>query len=70
MKTYEDYDRFMPENAKQGHLFDPYLPVKEVRALLDEVKGHLVWMPSDFLKNVEMAESGLAVNSWTESIYT
>jgi hypothetical protein len=29
-----------------------------------------VWMPLDFLRDAEMAEKGLQVNSWTESVYT
>lgn len=71
VKTWKDYDRFLPKtDIKQGHLFDPYAPVADVRAALDQIKGHLVWMPLDFLKDIEMAEKGLAVNAWTESIYT
>ncbi|KAI9839093.1 MAG: hypothetical protein M1837_002232 [Sclerophora amabilis] len=71
IKTFEDYDKFFPSDSiKQGHLFDPYMPVADVRAKLDQIKGHLVWMPLDFLKDAELAETGLQVNSWTESIYT
>ncbi|KAJ5232106.1 hypothetical protein N7468_005062 [Penicillium chermesinum] len=71
IKTFEDYDRFYPRGAcKQGHLFDPYMPVKEVREKLDRIKGHLVWLPLEFLKEAEMAEPGLAVNQITVSIYT
>ena len=55
---------------KQGHLFDPYMPVAEVRSKLDQIKGHLVWMPLDFLKDAEMAERGLTLNAYTESVYT
>ncbi len=70
VKTFEDYDKFLPKTeTKQGHLFDQYMPATEVRSLLDQIKGHLVWMPLDFLKDDEMAEPGLQVNSWTESIY-
>jgi phospholipase D1/2 len=46
------------------------MPPEEVRAKLDKIKGHLVWMPLEFLKDAEMAEIGLRINSWTESIYT
>ena len=46
------------------------MEAKEVRSKLDQIKGHLVWMPLDFLKDVEMAEKGLQVNSYTESVYT
>ncbi|KAI9756547.1 MAG: Bifunctional dehydrogenase and ferrochelatase [Chaenotheca gracillima] len=71
IKTFEDYDHFMPHKGiKQGHLYDPYMPVADVRAKLDQIRGHLVWMPLDFLKDAELAEKGLQVNQWTESIYT
>ena len=46
------------------------MPAEEVRQKLDQIKGHLVWMPLDFLKDAEMAEKGLQVNVYTESIYT
>ena len=42
----------------------------EVRTKLDQIKGHLVWMPLDFLKDSDMAERGLQVNAYTESVYT
>jgi phospholipase D1/2 len=64
--TFEEYDHFAPRKTiKQGHLHDPFLPVHIVRENLDQVKGHLVWMPLDFLKNAEMAEPGLSVNQIT-----
>lgn len=66
IKTFEDYEQFFPRGAKQGHLFDPYLPAAEVREKLDRIKGHLVWLPLDFLRDAEMAEPGLAVNQITE----
>ncbi|KAI9696723.1 MAG: hypothetical protein M1836_005085 [Candelina mexicana] len=71
IKTFDDYQAFLPKNnIKQGHLQDPYMPVQEVRQKLDQIKGHLVWMPLEFLKDAEMAEKGLQVNAYTESIYT
>ncbi|KAL2825272.1 hypothetical protein BDW59DRAFT_146321 [Aspergillus cavernicola] len=71
IKTFEDYDRYRGTGAyKQGHLYDPFIPVQEVREKLDKIKGHLVWMPLDFLNGAEMAEPGLQVNQITESIYT
>jgi phospholipase D1/2 len=42
------------------------MPVKDVREKLDQIKGHLVWLPLDFLRDAEMAEPGLAVNQITE----
>ncbi|KAL4784056.1 hypothetical protein BJX76DRAFT_328174 [Aspergillus varians] len=71
VKTFEEYDSYRPKDGcKLGHLYDPFVPVKEVREKLDKIKGHLVWMPLDFLKDAEMAEPGLQVNQITESIYT
>ncbi|KAF2450253.1 phospholipase D/nuclease [Karstenula rhodostoma CBS 690.94] len=73
--TFEDYDKFTPnpktdKEHKQGHLYDLSRPVEEVRRELDRVQGHLVWMPLKFLENAPMAEKGLQVNAYTESIYT
>lgn len=67
IKTFEDYDQFTPRKERlQGHLHDPYRPVEDVRRKLDEIRGHLVWMPLDFLRDAEMAEPGLMVNQITE----
>jgi phospholipase D1/2 len=71
IKTFEDYDRYMPsKGVKQGHIFDQFMPPEDIRRKLDDIKGHLVWMPMDFLKDAEMAERGLQVNALTESVYT
>jgi hypothetical protein len=43
------------------------IPPEEIRAKLDQIKGHLVWMPLEFLKDASMAETGLQVNQFTES---
>ena len=52
----------MPQQGvKQGHLFDKFTPVEDVKAQLDQIKGHLVWMPLRFLENAQMAEKGLQV---------
>jgi len=70
--TFDDYEKFLPRGAgrKQGHLFDEYMPVDDVKHQLDRIKGHLVWMPLEFLREAQMAEKGLALNAYTESIYT
>ena len=75
VRTFEDYASFTPnpktdKEHKQGHLYDMSMPVAEVKKQLDRIKGHLVWMPLDFLCDSEMAEKGLQVNSYTESVYT
>ncbi|KAL1961371.1 hypothetical protein VTO42DRAFT_99 [Malbranchea cinnamomea] len=69
--TFEDFDNFRPRGKiKLGHLHDPYIPVQDLKQKLDAVKGHLVWMPLDFLKDEQLAVPGLALNQFTESIYT
>ncbi|KAJ4364525.1 hypothetical protein N0V83_009120 [Neocucurbitaria cava] len=73
--TFEDYDAFTPnpkadKDHKQGHLYDKVRPVAEIRQELDRIRGHLVWMQLKFLEKAELAERGLAVNSFTESVYT
>lgn len=58
IKTWDEYDAFSPrKTAKQGHIHDRFIPVKELRAKLDQIRGHLVWMPLDFLKDEYMAEN-------------
>lgn len=67
IKSFDDYEKFAPhKSVKQGHLYDKFVPVDEVRSKLDQIRGHLVWMPLDFLKDAEMAEKGLQVNQYTE----
>ncbi|GAB1194296.1 hypothetical protein APSETT444_003540 [Aspergillus pseudonomiae] len=68
IRNFDDYDWFYPRNRmKQGHLFDPFQRAKDVREKLDEIKGHLVWMPLRFLEDAStMAEPGLQVNQITE----
>lgn len=46
------------------------MPVADIKKELDRIKGHLVWMPLDFLCDADMAERGLQLNQITESIYT
>ncbi|KAK3956584.1 hypothetical protein QBC32DRAFT_330399 [Pseudoneurospora amorphoporcata] len=71
VKTFDDYNAFLPaKGVKPGHIFDRFMPPTDARKKLEQVKGHLVWMPLDFLKDADMAERGLQVNSWTESVYT
>lgn len=59
-----------PKGVRSGHIFDRMIPPGEVRQKLDQVKGHLVWMPLRFLRDANMAEKGLQFNQWTESVYT
>lgn len=67
IKTWKDYDSFAPRDSiKQGHLHDPYMPVDAVRKEMDKIRGHLVWMPLDFLCEEEMAKWGVQINSVTQ----
>ncbi len=67
IKTWKDYDDFAPRKTiKQGHLHDPHMPAAMVRKELDKIRGHLVWMPLDFLCEENMAERGMQVNAYTE----
>lgn len=71
VKTFDDYNTFLPpKGIKAGHIFDRMMPPQEIREKLNQVKGHLVWFPLDFLKDANMAELGLQVNQFTESVYT
>ncbi|KAL1874951.1 hypothetical protein VTK73DRAFT_10320 [Phialemonium thermophilum] len=71
VKTFADYDKFLPpQGVRAGHIFDRSMSTDEIRKQLDKVRGHLVWMPLDFLKDEAMAGTGLQVNQFTESVYT
>ncbi|KAH6683502.1 phospholipase D p1 [Plectosphaerella plurivora] len=71
IKNFDDYDRYLPpKGVKSGHIYDQFMPPEDARRKISEIKGHLVWMPMDFLRDAEMAETGLQVNQFTESIYT
>ncbi|SPO01404.1 related to phospholipase D [Cephalotrichum gorgonifer] len=71
VRTFEDYDRFMPpRGVKPGHVFDQFIPPEDIREKLGTVRGHLVWMSLRFLEDGEMAEKGVQVNQFTESVFT
>ena len=65
------YDKYMPpRGVTTGHIFDHFMPPGDIREKLSKVEGHLVWMSMKFLEDAEMAETGLQVNSITESVFT
>jgi len=73
IKTWKDYDSFCPQRAEvpAGHIWDPHkYSAQQVKDELAKVRGHLVWMPLDFLRDEHMAAAGLAFNPATKSIYT
>jgi hypothetical protein len=60
---------------KWGHVVKPnFSPgaqgAKEVREILSAIRGHLVEMPLDFLKEEDIAKEGLGLNALTETLYT
>lgn len=61
------------DKVEYGHVVRSEFPggVREVKELLSRVRGTLVEMPLDFLIDVrEMAKQGLALNAFTDIIYT
>ncbi|KAL2267401.1 hypothetical protein VTJ83DRAFT_4678 [Remersonia thermophila] len=71
VKTFDDYNGFMPaRGVPPGHIFDRMIPAHEARKKLETIRGHLVWMPLRFLQDAPMAETGLQVNVFTQSVYT
>ena len=59
VKTFDDYNKFLPpKGVKSGHIYDKSLSGQDIRQKLDQVRGHLVWMPLEFLKEAAMAETG------------
>lgn len=71
VKTFDTYDKFMPpRGVPSGHIFDQFMPPEDARKKLSKIRGHLVWMSLRFLEDAEMAETGLQVNQFTESVYT
>ncbi|KAF8540446.1 hypothetical protein BDD12DRAFT_880576 [Trichophaea hybrida] len=72
IKTWKDYDTFCPKRHEvpTGHIWNGGdFTTEQVKEELAKVKGHLVWMPLDFLKDETMVEPGLQVNAITESMY-
>jgi phospholipase D1/2 len=54
-----------------GHIWEPETrTIQEVKNTLSKIKGHLVWMPLEFLRDETLDDPGLQVNAFTESIYT
>ena len=44
--------------------------VREVKEVLSKIRGTLVEMPLDFLKNIDLAIEGVTLNAFTEEVYT
>lgn len=59
--TYEQHRRFIPDpsKVKYGHVADPNLTQDEICEQLDQVKGHLVLFPKDYLKDENLLTGGI-----------
>ncbi|KAI9473922.1 MAG: hypothetical protein EXX96DRAFT_488418 [Benjaminiella poitrasii] len=51
--TYEQHRKFVPDplKVKPGHIADPNLTGEEIVSQLDQIQGHLVLFPKDYLKD-------------------
>ncbi|KAG2210594.1 hypothetical protein INT47_002536 [Mucor saturninus] len=59
--TYEQHRKFIPDpnKVKYGHVADPNLTEDEICEQLDQVKGHLVLFPKDYLKDENLLTGGI-----------
>ncbi|KAI9272214.1 hypothetical protein EDC94DRAFT_655615 [Helicostylum pulchrum] len=59
--TYEQHRRFQPDptKVKYGHVADPNLTQDEICDQLDQIKGHLVLFPKDYLKEENLLLGGI-----------
>jgi len=75
-QTEKDKDgKLKPSQYKWGHVVaENFSPgeqgVREVKEVLSQIKGTLVEMPLLFLKEEDMAQEGVGLNAFTETIYT
>ncbi|GAB1741260.1 hypothetical protein NU219Hw_g6501t1 [Hortaea werneckii] len=68
-------DAQKPSTWKIGHVVAEQFPageegVREVKEILSRIRGTLVEMPLLFLKEEDIAQEGIGLNSWTEVVYT
>lgn len=61
-----------PGKYKWGHVVTENFPggVREVKEVLNTIRGTLVEMPLLFLKDEDIAKEGLGLNAFTEDVYT
>lgn len=64
-----------PRRYKRGHVVaENFAPgeegARQVKEILSRVRGTLVEMPLLFLKDEDVAKSGVALNAFTEEVYT
>ncbi|KAK8231929.1 hypothetical protein HDK90DRAFT_467144 [Phyllosticta capitalensis] len=71
----DEKDDDKPRRYKRGHVVaENFAPgdegARQVKEILSRVRGMLVEMPLLFLKDEDVAEEGLSLNTFTETIYT
>ncbi|KAG0151027.1 hypothetical protein CROQUDRAFT_713026 [Cronartium quercuum f. sp. fusiforme G11] len=73
IRTWKQYKAYVPSGRgapKVCHVVNEAGSLEDVKNQLDQIKGHLVEMPLDFLADDDMYQEGAAVNPVTMSIYT
>ncbi|GAA5895994.1 hypothetical protein JCM5296_003164 [Sporobolomyces johnsonii] len=70
VETWEQYKAFVPQHPiRTGHVADLNRPIQDIKEQLDQVRGHLVAMPLNFLCKEHLLEFDASVNPVTISIY-
>lgn len=56
--TYDQHRKFMPDTnrVKTGHAADPSLAEEEICEQLEQIRGHLVLFPKDYLKDENLLQ--------------
>ncbi|GAA5875841.1 hypothetical protein JCM16303_004016 [Sporobolomyces ruberrimus] len=66
LQTWAQYKEYVPKKpVKVGHVARPDMPVQYIKEQLDQIKGHLVTMPLDFLSKEKLLEFDASVNPLT-----
>ncbi|GAA6031278.1 hypothetical protein NBRC10512_003294 [Rhodotorula toruloides] len=64
------YKAFVPQHPiKPGHVASLDIPVSEIKSKLSQVRGRIVPMPLNFLKDAKVFETDASVNPVTMAIY-
>ena len=61
VETWDDYKKFKPQ-GKPCHVAQADMPLQFIKEQLDQVRGHLVNMPLNFLERADMKETDASVN--------
>ncbi|KAI9011006.1 hypothetical protein CLU79DRAFT_839416 [Phycomyces nitens] len=70
--TFEQHRQFQPDPTKvpHGHVANPSLSSAEIQLQLDQVRGHLVEFPTDYLKDENMLGSYIRETITPMTIFT